>query len=142
MKTLILTLGLLFASISNAQDVPNEVFMSVEDQTAYMEELSKDMRRDLWKNGYEEVSSVTEFMTKTLLDDYVSGFNEPGFYTESLNKNEVSSLYRCMYSKSCELYLVVTFSQYQGGEGEVSNFILLYTKSKKHFKISHTSYAE
>ncbi len=124
---------------SNSQAFANEDFMSLEEQSTYMKTTAKNIRKRFWQSGHEDVSSSVEFMTKANLDAHVK---DMGDYEEALGSDEISDLYRCHYNSSCELYLVHVSASYYGGEGYSAHFTLLYTKSKKHFEISHIVYAE
>lgn len=139
MKALLSIVTLLIMNFAQAADIPSEQYMSLSEQNDYMVQEAKDIRRQYWQNGYEEVSSQTTFVTKDMLDEHVKQEQQ---YENYLSTEEVSKLYKCYYSKSCELYLVMTTSEFYSGTGMDAHFVMLYTKSKKSFTITHTVYAE
>lgn len=113
--------------------------MSAPEQEKELVLISKNIRKKYWRSGHEDVSSFSTFMTKKKLDKHLEPSNR---YESDLDEDEVSQLYKCQFSKSCELYLVSVSGSYWGGYGVSAHFILLYTKSGKHFQISHTVYSE
>lgn len=129
----------LFLPLLSLAEAPSEAFMSVVEQTAYIDAKAKEFRRSYHIRNYEDVSSGVRWMSRTDLDKYIS---DKDTYENFLNKDEVSSLYRCVAKENCELYLVTVSATYHGGYGQEANFVLLYTQSKKSFTISHTLYAE
>lgn len=139
MKVIFLILMALMFNSAYAADIPSNKFMSTSEQTEYIANKAKKIRRSYWIDGYEGVESSEYFVTKELLDDHVKQSNS---YETHLDREEISQLYRCYYSQSCELYLVRVGSNYYGGYGEEAHFVLLHTKSKKSFTIAHTVYAE
>jgi hypothetical protein len=112
--------------------------MSIEAQESKVEKIAKAIRRNYWRSGHEDVSSHEFFVTKAALDEHTTVSN----YENSLASDEVAQLYKCHYSRSCELYQVNVGGSYWGGYGTSAHFVLLYTKSGKHFEISHITYAE
>jgi hypothetical protein len=117
---------------------PDESFMTAAEQWEAVQEISKNIRRSMWIEGYEDVSSAEHYVKKDFLDDYVKDMN----FETNLDSDEVSQLYRCYHGKTCELYYVGVSSSMYGGWGEIGYFILFYPKSGRHFKISHVVYSE
>jgi len=138
MIKLLFTALITFSFTAGAADKPNTKYMSKKEQTKKLEEISKDIRREYWVRGYEDVSSSFEFVTKEVLDSNYD--NER--VENPLDSEEFSQLYKCYHSKSCELYLAHVGASMWGGEGYSHHYILLYPKSKKHHEISHTVSAE
>ena len=117
------------------------VAMSPSAQDEYMAEVAKNIRKSFWQTGHVDVSSSVSKMTKETLDNHVKSENNDQ-YESPLGSEEIASLYRCYYRKACELYLVDVGGSMYGGYGTSAHFILLYTKSKKHFEIKHVTYSE
>jgi len=138
MKSLLVVTVFLFSAYTFATG-PSEEFMSVSEQEKEMELISKNIRKKYWRSGHEDVNSYSNFVSKAKLEEHLDPSNR---YESDLYDDEVAQLYTCNFSKSCELYLVSVSGSYWGGYGESAHFILLYTKSGKHFEISHTVYAE
>ena len=113
--------------------------MTKKAQEKKMEQIAKDIRRGYWVSGYDDVSSTTHFLNKEMLDDNMENNK---LAENTLSKPEISKLYKCYHQKTCELYLVSLWADYHAGTGNDHYYVLLYTKSQKHFKITHTVYAE
>ena len=139
MKILISIIALVVINATQAADTPSSKYMSKQDQHKTITEIATAIRASLWSAGHEDVSSNTFFVTKSYLDKHVSSTQQ---YEHDLEKKEVSKIYRCYYSETCELYYVGTTSTYYSGYGEDANFILFYPRSGKHFKINHIIYSE
>lgn len=122
-----------------AASSPSEEFMSLNEQNEKIEEVAKSLRREHWINGYEDVESSEEYVTESWLNDYV---RRDHLFEMNLYDDEVEELYECISKNNCELYYVSVSSDYMGGYGVEGNFILLYTQTKKYYKISHVVYAE
>lgn len=129
----VLLLGLLAPFFAHA--------MTVAEQDARIKAIAKHIRHTYWKSGHEDVTSGETRMTKALLDEHVRKGNRRGF-EDWLDQDQISSLYRCHYSKNCSLYLIEVGGQYWGGDGVMAHFILLYLKSGKYYEIKHTIYSE
>jgi hypothetical protein len=139
MRILVLGFFIVFSLSSLAGESPREEFMSKLEQANFIDDVAKEIRRDLWINGYEDVSSNQYFVTKSLLDNHVKKDRQ---YESHLDSDEVSELYKCYYRTYCELYLVRVSSNYWGGYGEEAHFIALNTERKKYETFSHVIYAE
>lgn len=141
MKLLAFITLLLISTFSFAGDTPSEEFMSLKEQNDYITNVAKNIRKEYWRSGHEDVYSSEEFVTKAKLDEHYQQTLD-GRFENSLDSDEFSQLYRCLNSSKCELYLVGVSGSYWGGYGESAHFVLLYTQSKKHFEVSHVIYAE
>lgn len=136
MKNLVIAIITLFnVSIAFAAQ------MTEQDQQEYIRVLAKDLRRDLWRSGHEDVSSVERKVTLEQLNDHVRKENNQNYETP-LNRDEISQLFRCYHRVNCELYYVGTSSEYWGGYGAEGHFVLLDVINEKHEMISHVEYAE
>lgn len=114
---------------------------AANSELEFIENVAKQMRRDHWVNGYQDVHSTVDTVTKSLLNGYVRGEVNEG-YENPLNRDEISSLYRCYYKQSCHLYLIQVSSEYYGGYGSESSFILLNPETLKYDEIRHVTYSE
>lgn len=139
MKTIMASLLLSLAFTAHSAELPSIDFMTLEAQEKYVENAAKEIRRDLWIRGYEDVSSQVTFMNKERINDYVKKGNS---YEQDLNRDEISELYRCEHKESCEVYLVSVSSSYYSGYGIESHFVLLNTAEQTSTQISHVVYAE
>jgi hypothetical protein len=139
MKSLLLLSLFLVISSAQVSAAPSDEFMSIEEQGKKIEDLARGIRRNYWVSGHEDVSSHEFFMTKEAIDEHIEGNS---YYEDALDTDEIEDLYKCHYSKSCELYQVSVSGSYWGGYGTSSHFILLYTKSGKSYEIEHITYAE
>lgn len=115
--------------------------MTQDEQDQYIEQAAKNIRRQYWQQGYKDVSSSTQKMTKSELDEYVKSENNRD-YERPLDQEDISGLYRCFHASFCSLYLIYTSAYYYGGYGTTSHFVLLNTDRKNHGEIVHTTYAE
>lgn len=120
----------LFAAEMTRSEIENHII-----QTA------KELRRDLWVAGHAEVDSWHQKATLELINDHVKKENNQ-YYEDSLDRDEISDIYRCFYRKSCEVHFIGTSSEYWGGYGTEAHFVLLNTSTRKHHIISHVTYAE
>ncbi len=139
MKKMIFTFLMLLGVFPFASEFPSTEFMSIEEQEQRVSDIAKQLRRDHWVRGYEDVSSSETFVNRVWLDNYMS---QPNMYETFFEDEEITSIEKCFESLECELYYVSVASSYMSGYGIEGTFILLYTKSGRHFKISHTVYAE
>lgn len=126
--------NMLFAQMS-------EEFMTAAEQKAYVDKEAKEIRRQYYIAGHQYVNSSQHYQKKSDLDYYVKRETQSR-YEEALDSEQISDLYRCYYSKTCEVYLVSLSSDFHGGYGQESHFILLNTKKGNHQEISHTVYSE
>lgn len=136
MKNIFISLLVLF--LSNASFAQS---MTLNEQEAYITDVAKELRRELWINGYEDVDSWQEKASLELLNDHVRNENNSR-YEQSLDRDEISELFKCYHRSYCEVYFVGTSSNYWGGYGQEAHFVLLYPETQKHEIISHVVYAE
>lgn len=115
--------------------------MTVSDQDDLVIEIAKELRRDFWVSGHQDVNSYEEKITLDFLNDYVKKESNHR-YESPLSRDEISSLYSCFHRKGCEVYFIGVSAEYWGGYGETGNFVLLNTSNRKYEMISHTIYAE
>ena len=125
---------LLFSMASFAQTQ-----LSLEKQTAFVEKIAKDARRDYWRSGHKYVGTTVEAVSKEGLDDYIQ---DNHLMEEPLNKTQISGLYKCHYSKKCSLFLIHLSASYMGGDGSERIWVLLnpFTATAETYK--HLVYAE
>jgi hypothetical protein len=136
MKNLTITLIALITSAN--------VFAAQMTQTEindYIVDTAKELRRDLWVAGHEEVGSWHEKATLELINDHVKQENMQ-HYEDALDREQISDIYRCFHRKGCEVHFIGTSSEYWGGYGQEAHFVLLNTKDRYHHTISHVVYAE
>lgn len=141
MKLFVLMIALVSFNNTFATRNTNFNLMSKAEQMEYIDDVAKDLRRDRWQSGYEDVTSAQSLVTKEWLDDYVKDSNNRR-YENPLDSDEISELYKCFYGRTCQLYYVSIGSEYYGGYGQEGAFVLLYTDSKKIWTIEHVVYAE
>lgn len=139
MNSFLIIVSLFFSVLTYGGDSPSETYMSLKEQGDFINEISKNIRKEYWVSGHQDVSSGVEFVTKKLLDDHVKKENR---YESSLDSAQVSELYRCYYKGTCELYVVYVSGSYWGGYGESAHFVMIYTNTRKYFEMSHIIYAE
>ena len=139
MKSILLLTLLVSVMPVSAANGPSTTYMSLKEQGEKIDDLARAIRRTYWVSGHEDVSSSEFFMNKEELDEHVEGNNR---YEDALDSDEIADLYKCHYSKTCELYQVSVSGSYWGGYGTSAHFIFLYTKSGKSFEINHITYAE
>ncbi len=120
---------------------PEESFMTLVEQNEYITEKAKDIRRGMWRSGHEDVSSSTEWMSREALTKYFDP-NQDFPYEDELDSEEITDLFVCNAKKNCEVYLISVSGSYWGGYGVESNFVMLYTQSKKSYTHSHLVYSE
>ncbi len=135
MKTTILALFLL----SNFAMGTAYAYMAEQEQRSYVETIAKQVRRDLYIKGHDYVETSVYFVNKELLDEHVAGNEE---YEAHLTDEQIATLYRCHYNRSCSLYLIASSSEYYGGYGQEAHFVLLNIHERNHFQISHAIYFE
>lgn len=139
MKTIIASLLLSLVFTAKAAELPRIDFMTIEAQEKYVENVAKEIRRDLWVRGYEDVESQVTFMNKARIYEHIKDSDS---YEQRLNKDEISELYKCEYKKTCEVYLVSVSSSYYSGYGVEAHFVLLNTAEQTNTQISYVLYAE
>ena len=115
--------------------------MTPTEELKYVKQVAKEIRRDLWIAGHEDVDSSEGKMTKSELDNYVKQEINSRYETP-LDSEEISELYRCHYTSHCSLYIISANSSYYSGYGIENHFVLLNTDEAKHVAISHVVYAE
>jgi len=141
MKYQWLTILLLLSMTSIASAGPSELFMSKKDQLAIIKEEAKELRRELWVSGHTNVDSYSEYMTKEMLDTYMKRDYYQNF-EDMLGSDQISDVYKCFYSKSCEVYKIIRSGEMFGGYGSEAFFVMLYTKSGKIRTHGHLIYSE
>lgn len=139
MQKLFLALAICSSFATIAENGPNEKYMSVKSQKAYINKVAKEIRREHWRAGHVDVESRQSHLSKFEIDDLVRQDNN---YHDTLDSDEVSELYRCYYRSTCEVYLVNITSSYYSGWGQQYFYLLLNTKEKRHEEYSHLVYAE
>lgn len=115
--------------------------MTVVEQDDLIIAIAKDLRRDFWVSGHQDVNSHEEKVTLAFLNDYVKK-EANNRYESPLSRDEISSLFSCFHRSGCEVYFIGVSAEYWGGYGETGNFVLLNTSNEKYELISHTIYAE
>ena len=132
MKLLLLALSLLISAQALAQ-------MSAEEQLSKVEEIAKTERRHMWRNGYQEVDSSVEKITQARLDEILL---ENSTFETPLDRDELSSLYRCFHSSVCALFLIDVVGSMYGGDGNHFLWIMLNPQTGKYRFIRHSVYEE
>ena len=110
------------------------------DHQERLEKIAKEIRRDLYIQGHDNVGTHIQSVDQAFLDEYVSDESINRF-EYPLDDDQVESLYTCHKAVNCTLYLINSSSEYYSGYGVEANFVLLY-ESGKHYVISHTVYSE
>ncbi len=141
MKKILLLLT--FVSLSLNAAAPNQNFdvMSEAEQIEYVEDVAKEIRKEYWVTGYDDVDSYSTLVKKEFLNEYVA-HSQNSRYEEPLGDAEVSELYRCFYRSHCQLYHISVSASMYGGYGVESHFLSLYPETKKNEIFRHTVYAE
>ena len=134
MKTLITFIAFTLSLTAFAQTT-----MTHSERDAYIEKMAKGERRTLYIAGHDYVESNITYPSKADLDQY---FSEEERYESYLDSDEVSSVYKCFYAKTCRVYHIATSSKYWGGYGVEGAFILLNINNKSHAALRHTIYSE
>jgi hypothetical protein len=114
-------------------------YMTKKQQEKYIEKVAKEIRRNFWVQGYDDVESGTLFPSLEQLEEH---FAEDMRYENYLDEMEQEDVFGCFYSSTCRLYLIYTSSSFMSGYGETAHFILLDITKRKHEELSHTIYAE
>ena len=138
MKSTLISLLLLF--ISTSVLAKN---LTLKKQKKIIDHIAKEVRKEYYITGHGEVVTGTPtVMTKKELVNFYFDLKSNPYPEETLTSKEVSSLFRCHYSKSCALWYFGSSAEYWGGFGTSEHFILLNIKNGKNKHISFVSYAE
>lgn len=132
----VLTILMLFCVSAVAGD-----FMSEQEQIDYVEKAAKEMRREMWINGYEDVSSSFHKPAKEFIDNYVATETMQS-YENALDQDEISAIYSCFHRKNCSVFFIGIGSSYYSGYGEEGVFLLLNIETRRAETIRHVIYAE
>lgn len=114
-------------------------FITESEELEIVENIAKTERRNMWRNGYQDVESGVFKVEKSALDEAVKMNAE---YENPLEKHEISSLYQCYHIQSCSLYLIDVSASMYGGYGNHYLWIMLSTQTGKYRFIRHQVYAE
>lgn len=95
----------------------------LREQKVIVEKIAKEVRKELWEKGHDEVQSEVSVLSKVILDKLV----EEGKTTyDQLNKDDIRSFYKCVNSpKSCTLFSIDITSDYMSGYGHDRHWVLL-----------------
>lgn len=134
MKISALILISLFAQLALAN------LTSKASQQIWMDNHAKQLRRQLYIDGYSDVnSSKPEYVTKQKLDEY---YKNNSTYANPLDKAQYSQLYSCLYSRTCALWHFEMSSKMYGGDGHSGHFVLLNITNGRYQRIDHSIYEE
>ena len=138
MKFILTSLLLLTTSLSVfAKD------LSKAKQKKIVENIAKEVREEFDNAGHQAVETgAPKLLTKKELIKTYLQVKEDIYAEEALSSKEISSLFRCHYSKSCALWFFGSSSDYWGGYGTYEHFILMNVKNGKSEEIRYMSYAE
>lgn len=136
MKQLVIVLALLASSFAFSATK-----MTHEQRDKYVADVAKELRRDLWIQQHEDVSSNTEYPSYKELEDFLFGEHSQ-YYENNLDEDEIEQVFDCYKSRSCRVYHIVVSSSYYSGYGEDSHFVLLDVYKRRHELLSHNIYSE
>jgi len=127
--------------ILNIGNVFSQSRMTEDEQYDYIDKIDKKTRSQLLAKGHDDVYSEFKEMTYSDLDEYTDPLTNSE-YEESLSDTDIKKIYSCKERLNCEVFFISTSSSYYSGTGYENHFILLYLNSRKHWRISHVTYAE
>jgi hypothetical protein len=130
MKTIFLALTLLTSFSIFAKT------LTLNEQEVEIEKISKSIRRSQYIDGYTNVSSSFELVSSVFLEEYIAINSD--FY-QPLEGDQIDELYVCQNQELCNLYLVYVSSDFNGGSGVKSYFIMLDIQTAKYTETSHFS---
>ncbi len=134
MKT-VLTLVLLigFTEFAFAQ-------LDSKQQRAVVEGIAKTDRQEMWRGGYQNVSSQVARPTKSQIDEFIAN-NER--HADPLDSDQIEAIYKCYHtSKDCKVYTINLYSEMYGGSGIARRWVMLNPNSGKYESFLHSVYEE
>ncbi len=130
---LILALCLGFCAPVYAQLSSNEQLNLVED-------IAKNDRREMWRGGFEEVSSQVERPTKNEIDEAIK---LSPMDAEPLATDEIAAIYSCYNAPArCVVYTIYLYSEMYGGSGTSRRWVFLDPATGAYESILQSVYEE
>ena len=131
-------LGCLILSLSLSVTAKN---LGKKQQVEKIKSIAKETRREFHLAGYTEISTTKpRLLTRRELIDLYFEHQRNAREGYNLNQQEISSLFKCHYSKSCALWNFNLSSLFEEDLELTKYFILLNIKNekfRKYFFISH-----
>jgi hypothetical protein len=113
---------------------------SLASQQKMMENHAKQLRRQLYIDGYSDVhTSKPESMTAQKLNKI---YKDNSTFASPLNKAQFSQLYSCLNSHICALWYFEMSSSMYGGSGHSGHFVLLNITNGRLSEIDYSIYEE
>lgn len=136
-KLFILFTLTLFSASLLAQ---NGSFISKEKEEKILKDAAKEFRKKLWVKNHDHVTSyIKKIQTKDLLNFIDSDQNNA---QEKLDSEELLSLTICQLDYKCQVYAVDLSSEYWGGYGTETYWLMLDRKSGDYTTVFHVTYTE
>ena len=128
MKNILILCAVLFSfnSVYAEAIIPEEINI-----------MAKEIRRDLWISGHQDVESNIIVVDRQELEEYTHE-DENDNYEEPLSDMVIEELFECMNDEGCELYLVTTSSGY----GVEASFVMMEPETNIFGTIRHGVYSE
>lgn len=114
--------------------------LSLPEQEALLNKIAKEIRRELYINGYSNVSSQVAGLDASEFAKYIA--NNQARAEQKLDDQEIAQINACFKAANCEVYVIAVSSEFQAGTGMENNWILLNTDSAKYEKINQLVYSE
>ena len=131
---------LALISILMSFNVSAQTLLNFEDQKVIVEKIAKSERRELWKRGFERVSSSVSNLSQAQIDELPFD-NE--YYEEPLTPTQITSISNCFKrTKHCSLFLISLTANQMGGSGEWLIWIMMNPNTGSVESIKHFVYAE
>ena len=132
MKNILILCAVLFSfnSVYAEAIIPEEINI-----------MAKEIRRDLWISGHEEVQSKIIVVDRQELEEYTHEDSNDS-YEEPLSDIAIEELFECLDDEGCNLYLITTSSEYWGGYGVEAAFVMMEPETNIFGSIHHEIYSE
>jgi hypothetical protein len=116
-----LFLGLSFSAFAQ---------LSVSEQTALVENIAKNDRRNMWRGGGTDVSSLVSRPTKIQIDELIRDNKDLEY---PINKDQIATVYSCHYRPAtCVVYIIDLFGAIYGGSGWSRRWVFLHPTTRKY----------
>jgi hypothetical protein len=114
--------------------------LSVREQTALVEGIAKNERREMWRLGMTNVSSLVTRPTKTQIDELI---RDNGTMSDLLNRDEIASIYSCHHRPAtCVVFTIDLGGEMYGGAGATRHCVLLSPATGRYRSIVKEVYSE
>ena len=114
--------------------------LSLPDQEALLNKISKEIRREMYISGYSDITSSVAGLDASEFAKYIR--NNQNRAEQKLDDREIADINACFTAANCEVYVISISSEFQAGTGSENKWILLNTETGAYQKIEQLVYSE